>query len=267
MKTATIPEPPAPTTISAGSLYKQGRWGEAEASYRKALDISLEYGNQHSAARTYHNLGVIAQDQGRWDEAEANYRKALDTYLEYGDEHSAALTYHQLGMLIQEQRRWDEAEANYRKALDIKLEYGDEYSAALTYHQLGRLAQDRQRWDEAEIHYRKALGIRRESDRRAASSTATQLGGVLAALGRHLEAARTFLYAAVTWRQETGRWDREDLRALRRERATIASDEFTDLVAAEVPGDLAQELMSALDAADQSDDAGEPGSGDHGVTS
>ena len=57
-------------------------------------------------ASLYHQLGVIAQNQRRFDEAEANYRKALDIKLEFGDRHSAANTYHQLGRLAQEQRRF-----------------------------------------------------------------------------------------------------------------------------------------------------------------
>ncbi len=174
---------------------------------------------------------------------------------------------YQLGRIAQEERRYDEADANYRRALDIKLEYGDQHSAASTYHQLGRIAHEQERWDEAEANYRKALDIYRESDRRAASVTASQLGGLLAALGRHPEAVRTFLYAVVTWRQETGRWDREDLQGLRQVRTVIGGDEFTDFVTADLTGDLVQELMTAMDAADRSDDTGEPGSGDDGVTS
>jgi tetratricopeptide (TPR) repeat protein len=245
----------------------QRRWDEAEASYRTALDIKLEYGDQHGAANTYHQLGVLAQEQHRWDEAEASYRTALDIKLEYGDQQSAASTYHNLGRLAQEQHRWDEAEANYRTALDIKLEYGDQHSAASTYYQLGVLAQEQHRWDEAEASYRTALDIYRESDPRSASSAATRLGIVLAVLGRHPEAARTFVYAAVTRRQETGQWDLDHLRALRQERTTAAPGQFTDLVAADLPGDLALELMNAMDAVDRSNNFDETGSGDPGVTS
>jgi tetratricopeptide (TPR) repeat protein len=238
---------------------EQGRWDEAKASYRKALGIFVEYGDQHSAAGSYHNLGAIAQKQRRWDEAEASYRKALDIYLEYGDQPRAAITYHQLGRLAQEQRRWDEAKASYRKALGIFVEYGDEHSAARTYHNLGMLAQEQRDWDEAEASYRKALDIYRESDRRTASRTATQLASVLAALDRHPEAADALLYAAVTWRQESGGWEQEDLRGLRRERTILGPDQFTARVTAGLPGDLAQELTTAMGAADEPDDTGDPG--------
>jgi len=93
----------------------------------------------------------------------------------------------------------------------------------------------------------RALDIRRETDRQAAASTATRLGAVLATLGRHVEAARTLLYAAITWRQETGQWPQEDLDLLRRERQAVKPAEFAALVEAEVPPDLAQELNAAIE--------------------
>ena len=70
----------------------------------------------------YHQIGTVAQEQQRFTEAEANYRKALDIFLEFGDRHAAAGIYHQLGMVAQEQRRLEDAEANYRQSLDTYLE-------------------------------------------------------------------------------------------------------------------------------------------------
>ena len=42
---------------------------------------------EHGAASTYQQLGMVAQEQGRFAEAEASYRQALDIYLEFGDRH------------------------------------------------------------------------------------------------------------------------------------------------------------------------------------
>jgi hypothetical protein len=46
-----------------------------------------------------------------------------------------ARTYHQLGMVAQERRALETAEDWYLKALRITERLGDEHSAALTYHQ------------------------------------------------------------------------------------------------------------------------------------
>ena len=112
---------------------------EAEASYRQALDIYLEFGDRYRTARSYLNLGIVAQEQGRLDEAEANYRQALNIYLEFGDRHSAAGTYHNLGLVTQKQGRLEEAEANYRRALNTYLE-SDRQQASTTATELGLLA-------------------------------------------------------------------------------------------------------------------------------
>jgi tetratricopeptide (TPR) repeat protein len=165
--------------------------------------------------------------------------------------------------VAQDQRRHAEAEASYRHALDIKLEYGDRHSAATTYHQLGTVAQEQRRHAEAEASYRHALDIYRESDPRAASGTATRLGVTLSRLGQHLEALRILLYAAVTWHQETGNWDSNDLAWLHRERALIETGEFTALITAEVPAALAAELTAAIDQATDPEDADEADEGDN----
>src|SRR5712691_1861409 len=83
-----------------------------------------------------------------------------------------------------------------------------------------------------------ALGIRRETDPRAASSTATQLGSVLAQLGQHSEATAILLYVAASWRQETGQWNPDGLRLVNQERALIGPGEFAALVSTNVPADL-----------------------------
>ncbi|MBM3216691.1 tetratricopeptide repeat protein, partial [Candidatus Poribacteria bacterium] len=110
-------------------------------------------------AVAYHQLGIIAQERQRFDQAEAWYRKALEIFERLGLKRDAADAYHNLGMVVQERQRFDEAEAWYRKALEIFERLGLERDAADDYHQLGIIAEERQRFDEAEAWYRKALEI------------------------------------------------------------------------------------------------------------
>jgi tetratricopeptide (TPR) repeat protein len=222
------------------------RFADAEASYRQALDIFLEFGDRHRAASTYHNLGVIAQHQERFADAEASYRQALDIYLEFGDRYETANIYHQLGIVARHRERFADAEASYRQALEIYLEFDDARGAAGTYHSLSSLAKDQNRFENAAEYYRLALDIQRQSDPRGASSTATQLGIVLAQLDKHTEAAAVLLYAAMSWREETGQWDPEDLRLLNQERTVLGSGEFTKLIKANVPAGVADDLAEAM---------------------
>jgi tetratricopeptide (TPR) repeat protein len=134
-------------------------WDEAGANYRQALAIKVEFNDRYSQASTYHQLGIVAQELRDWDEAGANYRQALAIFVEFNDRFSQASTYHQLGRVAQELREWDEARANYREALAIKVEFNDRYSQARTYHQLGIVAQQLREWEEARANYREALAI------------------------------------------------------------------------------------------------------------
>jgi tetratricopeptide (TPR) repeat protein len=194
-----------------------------------------------------HNLaGHTAITQHRVDDAREHYQAELQLEQALNDRHSTARTYHQLGAVAQEQWRFAEAEAAYRQALDILLEFGDRHGAARTYHQLGWVAQEQRRFAEAEAAYRQALDIYAESDPRSASATATQLGITLSHLGRHSEAAAVLLRAAISWRQETGHWDQNDLDLLRQERALIEPAEFTRLVKANVPDDLMDDFTAAF---------------------
>jgi tetratricopeptide (TPR) repeat protein len=69
----------------------------------------LEFNEQLGAARTYRQLGRVAQEQRRFEDAEQAYRRAVDLFLELNDRYNAALTYQQLGLVAQEQRRFEDA--------------------------------------------------------------------------------------------------------------------------------------------------------------
>jgi hypothetical protein len=91
-------------------------------------------------------------------------------------------------------------------------------------------------------------------DRHSAARTYHQLGIVCDRLGQHREAARNVLGGIVAWRQETGLWDTRSFQWLHRERGIIGVDEFSALVKTEVPGELADELGAAIEAATDPED-------------
>jgi tetratricopeptide (TPR) repeat protein len=92
---------------------------------------------------------MVAQEQRRFEEAEANYRQALEISLEFQDRHGAASTYHQLGRFAQEQERFEEAQANYRQALEIFRDTSDLRNASIVASSLGSVLVDRDRHTEA----------------------------------------------------------------------------------------------------------------------
>ena len=128
------------------------------------------------------------------------------------------------------------------------------------------MAEVQRRFAEAEASYRQALDIRRDSDPRAASSTASMLGITLARLGQHHEAIRTLLYATITWHQQTGKWDSRDLAWLHRECALTSPGELTALIKTDVPPELADDLTTAIEQATNPADDRETDEGDtHGA--
>ena len=83
---------------------------------------------------------------------------------------------------------------------------------------------------------------------------------MLAELGQHHEAARTLIYAATAWHQETGHWDTQDLQLLLRERTALGPAEFTSLLKADLPPERAEELTAAIDQPENTGDADQSGS-------
>ncbi|MGZ5859128.1 MAG: O-linked N-acetylglucosamine transferase, SPINDLY family protein, partial [Burkholderiaceae bacterium] len=124
------------------ALGEQSCFGEAEASYRHALEISPEL------PEVFFNLGKLLQEQSRYAEAEASYVRAIAIKADYADAHN------NLGNTLREQNRLVESEASYRRALQIKPDYAEAHNnLGITLH-----AQDR--FSDAEICYLRALEIK-----------------------------------------------------------------------------------------------------------
>jgi tetratricopeptide (TPR) repeat protein len=120
------------------------RYDEAEAAYRKAIELDPAY------AAPWANLGHLLEDRfERFEEAEAAYRKAIE--LDPMDTAPRAA----LGLLMEYRfERLEEAEAAYREA--FKFDPGN----ALPWVRLGDLLADQpKRYDEAEAAYRKAIEL------------------------------------------------------------------------------------------------------------
>lgn len=173
------------------SAEEQRQWPQAEAHYRKGLEINTEFGGHRSEAPFYHQLGRIAREQREWQQAEEHFRKAVAINAERHE--VRAETYHELGILAQDQRQWAQAEAHYRRALQIKIEFNDGYGQASTHYQLGQVAHQQQQLSQAEAHFRQALEIEIEFDVGHGQAYAYQsLGEVALAQGQWEQAEDHF---------------------------------------------------------------------------
>ncbi|MGK7875304.1 MAG: tetratricopeptide repeat protein, partial [Xenococcaceae cyanobacterium] len=101
----------------------------------------IEYGDRHSQASTYHQLGRVAQELREFEQARRHYQQALSIYIEYGDRYSQAGTYHQLGMVAEELGEYEEAKTNYLQALQIYIEFQDSHNLGIVARSIAHLYQ------------------------------------------------------------------------------------------------------------------------------
>ncbi|TAF52208.1 MAG: CHAT domain-containing protein, partial [Oscillatoriales cyanobacterium] len=114
--------------VAAGFLQTQ-RYQESREAYFvtqslvQGLTQFPENVKQQLIARTYHQLGIVAQELREYEEARRNYQQALQIKIEFNDRYSQASTYHQLGIVAQKLRDYEEARRNYQQALQIFIEF------------------------------------------------------------------------------------------------------------------------------------------------
>jgi molecular chaperone DnaK len=123
------------------SLYKQGRYAEAEAALREAIRLDPNLATAHG------NLGAVLQATKRVAEAESEYRTAIRL------NRSLSAVHNNLGSLLWESKRYPEAETALREA--IRLDPG----LAQAHNNLGNVLDDTRRWREAETAYRDAIRL------------------------------------------------------------------------------------------------------------
>ena len=141
-------------TYAPAQLSVRGRSCTRRANALKTV------GDQANTARSYHQLGTLAQLCGDYDTAEALYRRSLDIKERIGDQAGTARSHGQLGTLAQRRGDYDTAEALYRRSLDIRERIGDQAGAATNYAVLGGLSEARGNLDQAVAYRVSALAIR-----------------------------------------------------------------------------------------------------------
>jgi predicted O-linked N-acetylglucosamine transferase (SPINDLY family) len=126
---------------AARKNHQAGRLGEAEALYRRILQIAPHH------PQTLHLLGVIAYQSGRYEQAVQLIQQAID------QKPGVASFYNNLGNALKETGRLEEAEKDYRQALEIK----PDYAGALA--NLAGLLFKQGQHQAAQEAYRKALEL------------------------------------------------------------------------------------------------------------
>lgn len=182
-----------------GSLCRQqGREGEAEKWYRKALDHNrVHLGPSHpEVAVNLNNLAGELRGLNRFEEADECYRESLELRRRlFGSVHpKVATSLTSYSVLLSLQGRLDEADAMLREAHEINLETRgrNHPSVAASYQNLAENAGARKDWVPAIDFARQSLEIRQqvlgEAKSRELADAQHTLGFILAEAGHRDEA-------------------------------------------------------------------------------
>ena len=128
---------------SANKLKLEGRWEEAIASYRQAIEENPSF------YWSYHNLGDALAKLGRWEEAVNAYQSAIEL------NSSSPWVHYSLGEAWEKVGRLDDAIACYQKALELEPEEWE------IQQSLGKALQRRSELDLAKViaMYRRTLEL------------------------------------------------------------------------------------------------------------
>jgi len=149
-----------------GEMYRGlGRLADAEACYRKALDLDPNYaeaganlgvllvasGRMEPSAENYLRLGLTLEKLRGRGEAEPVYRRALSLEPDSPKEH------HELGLVLERLGRLEDAVARLQTALALDPAFFE------ACHNLGNILVRLERFEDAEQSYRSALALRPDS--------------------------------------------------------------------------------------------------------
>ncbi|MGB3267387.1 MAG: tetratricopeptide repeat protein, partial [Microcoleus sp.] len=123
------------------SLQSSGRFDEAVAAYRKAVELNPDF------SWSYHNLGDVLLKLERFDDAVCAYKKAVELNPDF------SWSYHNLGDALLKLREWEEAAAAYRCEIALNSDF------AWSFCNFGDALTKLKQWDEAIAAYLKAVEI------------------------------------------------------------------------------------------------------------
>jgi DNA-binding SARP family transcriptional activator/Tfp pilus assembly protein PilF len=177
------------------------RYDEAEQHLRRGAEL---YGDHPAGGKMHLDLGLVYDRQGRYPEALAEARQALEVFraVDYRIGQARALS--AVGWVLCELGDYQEALASCREALALFEEVDDKMGLGSTWDSTGYVHHHLGQYDEAIACYRRALALYSElGDRRFEQTALIHIGDAYLAAGNH-DAARDALRAALVIADEIG---------------------------------------------------------------
>lgn len=163
------PETQAAMMTVVGNVYHQlGLSQKADSILTRAMNIWQDHTglDNADAAKTVHQLAVVAYDLAEYDRAELLYLRALEINRNlYGEEHATvAEDINNLGAVFKRKGDLNAAREMFEKALDLRLRLTGEMDLAVAHsmNHLGGILREQGEYERAEKLLRRGLEIRRE---------------------------------------------------------------------------------------------------------
>jgi DNA-binding SARP family transcriptional activator/Tfp pilus assembly protein PilF len=179
-----------------------GHFAAAMAIHADARRAASHAHDRAEEAAALSNLGVVNWRQGRYPQAAACIRQALELWRQAGDRAGEAAALNRLGLVDFQQGHYDQAAESHRSALALCRETGDRAGEARALGNLGGIDWRRGRYQEAATYLQQALDLHREGGDRAGEAEATGILGVIALRqGRHQQSVELFERALAVCRE------------------------------------------------------------------
>jgi tetratricopeptide (TPR) repeat protein len=193
---------------------------EAEQSYREALSLQREIGDQAGISTSLVNLAaLINEDLGRPDDALPLLREALQIRRDVGNTNGEALVLNNIGSVYDGKGQYSEAQTYFERALELREKTKVPREIADTLHNLAETLSKEGRFDQALSRYLRALELRRGAgDRRGAAIESYSIGTIFDYQGRYGAAVKSKDEALQAFRdlKQKDRWLGEILSGLGR---------------------------------------------------
>jgi tetratricopeptide (TPR) repeat protein len=133
---------PSALNDEGNRLFQQGRYGEALACYRRALELDRRTGNPRDLADTLGNLANVYASTGKEEEALVCYREVLGIHRKLGNRPVIGITLVNIGNLHADRRDAERAKAYYLEAIDLLETSGEVRGLAMAYGNLALVVRD-----------------------------------------------------------------------------------------------------------------------------
>ncbi len=180
----------AKTLLKKSSILELvGRWEEAEALARQALELASAVNDDKLLGKANDALGHLLMLKGQYEEADGHLETAAAFFGSSHDERGTSTVYGHLGTLYFRQGKYEDAKLYFIKSIQLAQRYKHTSSLAqivatlgLTYMNLGKY-DDGIRWQKSQLE-----ACQKENDRQGMATLLTNMGIVHFEKGEYDEA-------------------------------------------------------------------------------